>query len=50
MPILEIERSTRKIIPDPIIATKVSKEIQQAFEMVFEDPAASESLKVLLHF
>ena len=26
------------------------EEIQQAFEMVFEDPAASESLKVLLHF
>ena len=32
MPILEIERSTRKTIPDPIIATKVSKEIQEAFD------------------
>ena len=32
MPILEIARSTRKTIPDPIIATKVSKEIQAAFD------------------
>ena len=32
MPILEIERSTRKTIPDPIIATKVSKEVQEAFD------------------
>ena len=32
MPILEIERSTRKNIPDPIIAIKVSKEIQEAFD------------------
>ena len=32
MPILEIERSTQKTIPDPIIATKVSKEIQEAFD------------------
>ena len=32
MPILEIERSTRKTIPDPIIAIKVSKEIQEAFD------------------
>ena len=32
MPILEIERSTRKTIPDPIIATKVTKEIQEAFD------------------
>ena len=32
MTILEIERSKRKIIPDPIIATKVSKEVQEAFD------------------
>ena len=32
MPILEIERSARKSIPDPIIATKVSKEVQEAFD------------------
>ena len=32
MPILEIESSTRKTIPDPIIATKVSKAIQEAFD------------------
>ena len=32
MPILEIERSARKPIPDPIIATKVSKEVQEAFD------------------
>ena len=32
MPILEIERPRRKPIPDPIIATKVSKEIQAAFD------------------
>ena len=32
MPILEIERPRRKPIPDPIIATKVSKETQAAFD------------------
>ena len=32
MPILEIERPRRKPIPDPIIATKFSKEIQAAFD------------------
>ena len=32
MPILEIERSARKTTPDPIIATKVSKEVQEAFD------------------
>ena len=32
MKILEIERSARKTIPDPIIATKVSKEVQEAFD------------------
>ena len=32
MPIIEIARSTRKTIPDSIIATKVSKEIQEAFD------------------
>ena len=32
MPILEIERSARKTIPDPIIATKVSKGVQDAFD------------------
>ena len=32
MPILEIERSARNTTPDPIIATKVSKEVQEAFD------------------
>ena len=32
MTILVIERSARKTIPDPIIATKVSKEVQEAFD------------------
>tara|TARA_Y100001938_G_scaffold102829_1_gene140441 strand:- start:373 stop:564 length:192 start_codon:yes stop_codon:yes gene_type:complete len=32
MPILEIERPTRKAIPDPIIACKVPQEIQTAFD------------------
>ena len=32
MPILEIERTARKAIPDPIIETKVSKETQAAFD------------------
>ncbi len=32
MPILEIEISGRKTIPDPINATKVSKEVQEAVD------------------
>ena len=32
MPILEIERSTRKTIPDPIITAKISKKVQVAFD------------------
>ncbi len=32
MPILKIERPTQKVMADPIIATKVSKEIKEAFD------------------
>ena len=32
MPILEIDRPARKIIPDPIIACKVPQDIQEAFD------------------
>ena len=32
MPLIEVVKPTRKEIPDPIIATKVSKEIQEAFD------------------
>ena len=32
MPLLEVERPVRKVVPDPIIATKVSKEVQEAFD------------------
>ena len=36
MPILEIERPTQKVIPDPIIACKVSKGTQAAFDHLAE--------------
>jgi len=32
MPLIEVIKPTRKEIPDPIIATKVSKEVQEAFD------------------
>ena len=32
MPLIEVVKPTRKVIPDPIIATKISKEIQEAFD------------------
>ena len=36
MPLLDIARPARKVVPDPIIATKVSKEIQEAFDNLAE--------------
>ena len=32
MHLLEVLKPTRKVIPDPIIATKVSREVQEAFD------------------
>ena len=32
MHLLEVLKPTRKVIPDPIIATKVSREVQKAFD------------------
>ena len=34
MQIIDVERPVRKIVPDPIIATKVSREIQKAFDQL----------------
>ena len=34
MPLLEIDRPTRKIAPDPIIACKVAPETQAAFDQL----------------
>ena len=34
MLLLQVERPSRKVIPDPIIATKVSKEVQEAFDQL----------------
>ena len=36
MPLLEINKPTRKIFPDPIIACKVSRETQAAFDLLAE--------------
>ena len=36
MPLLEIKKPTRKIFPDPIIACKVSRETQAAFDLLAE--------------
>ena len=32
MQIIDVERPIRQVVPDPIIATKVSREIQKAFD------------------
>ena len=37
MPLLEIDRPTRKVIPDPIIACKVPQEVQNAFDQLAID-------------
>ena len=34
MQIIDVERPIRKVVPDPIIATKVSREIQKAFDQL----------------
>ena len=34
MQIIDVERPVRKVVPDPIIATKVSREIQKAFDQL----------------
>ena len=34
MPLLEIDRPTQKVIPDPIIACKVPQEVQNAFDQL----------------
>ena len=36
MRLLEIERPSRKLIPDPIVATKVEREVQEAFDHLAE--------------
>ena len=36
MPLIEVVKPTRKVIPDPIIATKVSKEVQESFDQLAE--------------
>ena len=34
MQLLDVLKPTRKAIPDPIIATKVSREVQEAFDQL----------------
>ena len=34
MQIIDIERPIRKVRPDPIIATKISREVQKAFDQL----------------
>ena len=36
MPLLEVERPIRKVIPDPIVAKKVAREVQEAFDRLAE--------------
>ena len=36
MLLLDVEKTPRKIVPDPIIATKIGKEIQEAFDHLAE--------------
>ena len=36
MQLLEVERPSRKVIPDPIVATKVAREVQEAFDQLAE--------------
>ena len=36
MPLLEVERPVRKVVPDPIVATKVAREVQEAFDQLAE--------------
>ena len=34
MQLIDVERAIRKVAPDPIIACKVSREIQKAFDQL----------------
>ena len=36
MSLLEVERPKRKVVPDPIVATKVAREAQEAFDRLAE--------------
>ena len=36
MPLLEVVKPVRKVIPDPIVATKVAREVQEAFDRLAE--------------
>ena len=36
MPLLEVERPIRKVIPDPIVATKVAREVPESFDRLAE--------------
>jgi len=34
MQLIDVERPIRKVVPDPILATKVPREIQKAFDQL----------------
>ncbi len=36
MPLLEVVRPARKVVPDPIVTTKVAREVQEAFDRLEE--------------
>ena len=36
MPLLEVVRPARKVVPDPIVTTKVAREVQEAFDQLAE--------------
>ena len=36
MSLLEVERPKKKVVPDPIVATKVAREVQEAFDRLAE--------------
>ena len=52
MPLLDLIKQTRKVIPDPIIATKVTKEVQESFDQLAEktyNVTRSELLRASVH-
>ena len=45
MSLLEIERPKRKVVPDPIVAKKVSREVHKAFD-IFAKLLPSQSAEI----
>jgi len=51
MPLLDVVRPARKVVPDPIVTTKVAREVQEAFDRLEEKTyncTRTELLRVLV--